>query len=234
MKSSKKQRIVTGSKLALIAIALAFFFESWPLRIALFAAFTLASLELYYPISLGLIFKPPKITPWVILITASSAVIVILFPPSLYQIILCFIAAFSYDIGAYFIGSKYGRTLFTKSPPFHKISPSKTYEGYIGGLLSSLIITSLYVFLCFAFLKIQPASSTKIICIFGGLVATIGDLLGSAAKRELALKDSGDFLKFRPYFSKLEDIMLGHGGYLDRLDSLSLVFLVFFILHLLV
>ena len=72
--------------------------------------------------------------------------------------------------------------------------------------------------------------------LVSGLAAAIGDLLGSATKRQLMIKDSGDELKLLPVFSVLEFPLTlkkpleGMGGYLDRLDSISLGILLFAII----
>ena len=65
----------------------------------------------------------------------------------------------------------------------------------------------------------------------GGVVAEIGDLIGSATKRQLGIKDSGDGLCHLPVFRIIEYPLRGHGGYLDRLDSVSLGILFFSLLN---
>ena len=106
------------------------------------------------------------------------------------------------DTMAYLVGSFIGKT------PFSKISPKKTWEGTIGGaLLCVLIIGMLGYFLPIAqSLAVVHWIAISIICaIFG----TLGDLLESKIKRTANIKDSGTF-------------MPGHGGFLDRFDSLLL------------
>ena len=99
-----------------------------------------------------------------------------------------------YDISAYIIGSKFGRNYIVS-----KISPKKTLEGLIGGVLAS----ALYGLLMNFYFEIKFA---VLIFIFGALLAFAGDLLISYFKRQSGVKDTGDILP-------------GHGGILDRIDS---------------
>ena len=99
-----------------------------------------------------------------------------------------------YDISAYIIGSKFGRNYIV-----NKISPKKTLEGLIGGVLASV----LYGLLMNFYFDIKFA---VLIFIFGALLAFAGDLLISYFKRQSGVKDTGDILP-------------GHGGILDRIDS---------------
>ena len=101
------------------------------------------------------------------------------------------------DIGSYFIGKSFGKRAL--SP----ISPSKTIEGLIGGIICSISVATFFAFL----LNWQ---NPFLIGIFYGilvsLMALVGDLIESMMKRDAKIKDSGTFLP-------------GHGGILDRIDS---------------
>ena len=99
-----------------------------------------------------------------------------------------------YDISAYIIGSKFGRNYIVS-----KISPKKTLEGLIGGVL----VSALYGLIINFYFDIKFA---VIIFIFGAFLAFAGDLLISYFKRQSGVKDTGDILP-------------GHGGILDRIDS---------------
>ncbi|MXV49798.1 phosphatidate cytidylyltransferase [Pedobacter sp. HMF7647] len=106
----------------------------------------------------------------------------------------------SSDTGAYLFGVKLG-----KNKLFERHSPKKTWEGFFGGLLTSLVVAfilSLY-FKELAF--VHWAVVSVIIVVFG----TIGDLTESMLKRSMNIKDSGSILP-------------GHGGLLDRFDGLFL------------
>ncbi len=101
------------------------------------------------------------------------------------------------DIGAYFVGSQLGRTSLHK-----RLSPNKTVEGLIGGIVSSFIIVVAYSFFFRDMSVLRILSFGLVIPISG----TMGDLLVSAYKRRALVKDSGK-------------IIPGHGGVLDRIDA---------------
>jgi phosphatidate cytidylyltransferase len=102
------------------------------------------------------------------------------------------------DTGAYFAG-----TLFGKRKLFERISPKKSWEGFIGGAVLALV----FVFGLSQYLHSlsqQQWFIVGVIIIIGG---TFGDLIESLLKRSIEIKDSGDTLP-------------GHGGFLDRFDGL--------------
>ncbi len=109
-----------------------------------------------------------------------------------------FFIVWTYDSMAYFIGSTLGRHKIHE-----KISPKKTWEGFIGGAIFGLIMGVINAVL-FERLSLE---SWLVIAVIIVLFGTLGDLFESKIKRELNVKDSGT-------------IMPGHGGFLDRFDSL--------------
>jgi phosphatidate cytidylyltransferase len=118
-----------------------------------------------------------------------------------YQVILgTFFIIWIHDIGAYFVGYRYGKTKL-----FERISPKKSWEGGLGGLLCTAGMIGLHsVYL--TDLSWQQWS------VIGGIVViigTYGDLVESMLKRSLLVKDSSGALP-------------GHGGFLDRFDNLLL------------
>ena len=101
------------------------------------------------------------------------------------------------DIGSYFIGKSFGKKGL--SP----ISPSKTLEGLMGGIICSISVATFFAFL----LNWQnPLLIGILYGILISLMALVGDLIESMMKRDAKIKDSGTFLP-------------GHGGILDRIDS---------------
>jgi phosphatidate cytidylyltransferase len=117
------------------------------------------------------------------------------------------------DSGAYLFGKLFGKH---KLAP--KVSPGKTWEGLIGGLLTSALIS--WLFGRYVPLNVVPA--TLLMCsVIAALASVLGDLTESMFKREAGIKDSGSLIP-------------GHGGILDRIDSLTAAVPVFACLMLLV
>ena len=103
------------------------------------------------------------------------------------------------DTFAYFVGKRFGRTKLAPA-----ISPKKTWEGAAGGLLGAVVgaIAAVYVF-CLPLAIWQAV----LLGLVGGVVGPLGDLSESLMKRQLGIKDAGTLIP-------------GHGGILDRADSL--------------
>ncbi|NJP36319.1 phosphatidate cytidylyltransferase [Alkalicoccus luteus] len=116
------------------------------------------------------------------------------------------------DSGAYFAGRAFGRTKL-----WPEISPKKTIEGSLGGIALALTAGMIYYY----FIPVYPNVWTAVAGIL--VVSTagqLGDLVESAFKRHYAVKDSGQVLP-------------GHGGILDRFDSLIFVMPVLYLFNLL-
>ncbi|MGZ9735910.1 phosphatidate cytidylyltransferase [Flavobacterium sp. GNP002] len=131
-------------------------------------------------------------------------------------IIGLFILIWTNDTFAYIVGKSIGRTKL-----FEKISPKKTIEGFLGGILFAILagyLISKY------YIKANPEFSDRSILIWTsiavivGIAGTIGDLIESKFKRIAGVKDSGN-------------IMPGHGGILDRLDSVIFVAPIIFLFY---
>jgi phosphatidate cytidylyltransferase len=118
----------------------------------------------------------------------------------LYWLLSALFLTWANDTGAYFVGRKWG-----KHKPWPHLSPKKTVEGAIGGLFFS-IVTSLLIA---RYLAVLPLTAVLFAFIVG-VVAQFGDLVESGLKRQAGVKDSGSLIP-------------GHGGILDRFDSLILV-----------
>jgi len=115
-------------------------------------------------------------------------------------------AAFLSDTGAFFAGRFFGRH---KLAPL--ISPNKTVEGAVGGLLGGIVGMLIFGALCRLFLKLTPPWAAMAAWgVIGSIFGQIGDLSFSAIKREYDIKDFGKLLP-------------GHGGVLDRFDSVLFV-----------
>lgn len=130
-------------------------------------------------------------------------------------VLMGFVAIWANDTGAYLVGSTLGRHKL-----FPSVSPNKSWEGFYGGVVASSVVCYLFVqfgnvpYIC----PIQAVGIGLLISLF----ATWGDLFESLLKRQAGVKDSGNILP-------------GHGGILDRIDSvlfvMPMLWLVFTVLE---
>lgn len=114
-------------------------------------------------------------------------------------VFLAFVTAWSCDTGAYFVGSWWGR-----HPLLPRISQKKTREGAAGGILFAIIGVLIARATFAGYLEVWQA---VLIAVLGGAAGIVGDLVESMLKRDAAVKDASQAIP-------------GHGGVLDRFDSL--------------
>lgn len=110
------------------------------------------------------------------------------------------------DIGAYLIGRQIGRR---KLLP--RVSPNKTIEGFIGGILSAVAIALIFLIFDKSLLVGYSLGMMLLLVVIFSIFSQFGDLVESAIKRHFGVKDSGK-------------IIPGHGGILDRFDGMIFVF----------
>ncbi|WP_288623413.1 phosphatidate cytidylyltransferase [uncultured Streptococcus sp.] len=110
------------------------------------------------------------------------------------------------DIGAYMIGRRFGRR---KLLP--KVSPNKTIEGSLGGIVCAVIVALIFMLVDKAVYTPHNLFATLIYVVLFSVFGQFGDLVESAIKRHFGVKDSGKLIP-------------GHGGILDRFDSMIFVF----------
>ena len=123
----------------------------------------------------------------------------------IWYILLVLIIPWMSDTGAYFVGSLIGKH---KMAPV--ISPKKTWEGFVGGWLVSMGCAALYAVLCSALvIEINVLTAVLLAFVLSPL-SVCGDLLASYIKRSSNIKDYGN-------------LMPGHGGVMDRFDSVILI-----------
>ena len=124
-----------------------------------------------------------------------------------YMLLALFILLWVNDSGAYIVGSLTAKLPKGNHKMFPRVSPAKSWEGLIGGVVFSLLAG--YVFYRVGWTAELGLANSLWFAAFGSVFGTLGDLMESLLKRTLGVKDSGKF-------------MPGHGGVLDRFDSLML------------
>lgn len=127
------------------------------------------------------------------------------------KVLLILFMIWATDSGAYFVGRAIGKNKLWPS-----ISPNKTIEGAVGGIVSSVIVGVTFTLIN----PILSIGATLLIAVVVGVVGQLGDLMQSAYKRHYDVKDSGKLLP-------------GHGGILDRFDSMIAVFAMVWVFNLL-
>lgn len=129
-----------------------------------------------------------------------------------YYLWMIFIIAFSTDTAAYFIGRAIGKTKLTP-----KISPKKTIAGAVGGMMAAALCTMIYGAILGKFFGfVLPWYLYLILGALASIAGQCGDLTASMIKRRVNIKDFGHILP-------------GHGGILDRFDSILFIIPLIFI-----
>lgn len=120
------------------------------------------------------------------------------------MLLLALVIIWTADIGAYFVGKRFGRV---KLAP--RISPGKTWEGVFGGLAAVVFVAVALGWLTARYYQVDISMAAFVpLCIAVATLSVVGDLTVSMFKRHAGLKDSGR-------------IFPGHGGVLDRIDSVT-------------
>ena len=122
------------------------------------------------------------------------------------KVLLALFIVWATDSGAYLVGRRYG--VHRLAP---HVSPNKTVEGSLGGIVSAVLVT--FIFMLFDKNVAAPhhLPIMLLFAVFFSIAGQFGDLVESAIKRHFGVKDSGKFIP-------------GHGGVLDRFDSMLFVF----------
>ena len=131
-------------------------------------------------------------------------------------LLLLFLIVWASDSGAYFFGRTFGNYKLCQN-----VSPAKTTEGAIGGVLLSLLAVNLYLYFVYHPASISQYYYFSILSIAVSFASIAGDLFESAIKRTANVKDSGYLLP-------------GHGGIFDRIDSLTAAAPFFFLIFIVI
>lgn len=204
---SRVQRLVYVGLMAIILAVLHLFYAGIPVELIL--SFTL----LGWLVALFWVVKYPRAAGWGERWQRALVGFVVLIPSWIsfvglkgldngeMLILLLFLLVWGADVGAYFSGKNFGRVKLAPD-----VSPGKTREGLYGGLLACVVIA-----LCFALYSGFGVFEILLLVILAtatGLISVLGDLFESMLKRHRGIKDSSQLLP-------------GHGGVLDRIDSLT-------------
>ena len=125
-------------------------------------------------------------------------------PQGMYYVWLIFLSSWGADTSAYCVGMLIGKHKMTP-----KLSPKKSVEGAVGGVVGSMLLTVLYAKVFEEGLQMTDGQLLPLALIIGlcALISMVGDLTASAIKRNYDIKDYGTLIP-------------GHGGILDRFDSM--------------
>lgn len=122
------------------------------------------------------------------------------------KVLLALFIVWATDSGAYLVGRRYG---VRRLAP--RVSPNKTVEGSLGGIASAVLVTFIFMLLDRNIAAPHHMFVMLLFTVFFSIAGQFGDLVESGIKRHFGVKDSGKFIP-------------GHGGVLDRFDSMLFVF----------
>jgi len=211
-----RTRLVTKPRLVIYSMGMAFAIAIWSFYGAIHAYFVLMMLAYFLLMfsemmmdhvkmrfeMLSMCFVGGLVVPYLM----SSVVRILAMNTGRYVILIPFFVACFCDAGAYFIGVKFGRH---KLAPV--VSPNKTIEGALGGLATGVLSMLLYAVILDWPLKFDVNYGAAILYgVLGCLAGELGDLCFSVIKRQTGIKDYGNLIP-------------GHGGVLDRFDSILAV-----------
>ncbi|MBQ3192316.1 MAG: phosphatidate cytidylyltransferase [Oscillospiraceae bacterium] len=211
-----RTRLVTKPRLVVYCCTMAFAIAVWSFYEAIHAYFVLMVLAFFLLMfsemmmdhvkmrfeTLAMCFVGGLVVPYLM----SSVLRILTMSIGRYVILIPFVVACICDAGAYFVGVKFGRH---KLAPV--VSPNKTIEGALGGVASAMVAMLVYTFILDVPLKFDVNYGAAIVYgLLGSVVGELGDLCFSVIKRQTGIKDYGNLVP-------------GHGGVLDRFDSIMAV-----------
>ena len=211
-----RTRLVTNPRLIIYCAVMAFAIAIWSYYEAVYAVFVLMVLAFFLLLfsemlrdhvkirfeSLAMCFVGGLVVPYLM----SSLIRILTMSIGRYVILIPFFIACVCDAGAYLIGVNFGKH---KLAPV--VSPNKTIEGALGGLASGMAAMLIYAVILDVFLKFDVSYGIAVVYgLLGGLLGELGDLCFSVIKRQTGIKDYGNLIP-------------GHGGVLDRFDSILAV-----------
>ena len=211
-----RTKLVTKPRLVIYCAVMAFAIAIWSFYEAVHAYFVLMMLAYFLLMfsemmqdhvkmrfeTLSMCFVGGLVVPYLM----SAVVRILAMSTGRYVILIPFLIACVCDAGAYFVGVKFGKH---KLAPV--VSPNKTIEGALGGLAAGIAAMLVHTFILDVPLKFDVSYGAAIVYgVLGCLVGELGDLCFSVLKRQTGIKDYGNLIP-------------GHGGVLDRFDSILAV-----------
>ena len=208
--------LVRDIRLVGVSALMALFIGLWSSGQREWSAF-LVALWLYFLAMFGMmIASHAKLRFEMVCISAVAGIVVPLLLSALtriltlengrFYILIPLLLCFGTDSAAYFVGCAIGRH---KMAPI--ISPKKSWEGAIGGVLGGILLMMLYTVILNLGFKFEVNYAAAVLYgVLGAVICVLGDLTFSVIKRQTGIKDYGNLLP-------------GHGGILDRFDSMTLV-----------
>lgn len=140
-----------------------------------------------------------------VMVALPFALMCVILAANPYLLLALFITIWVNDTGAYLVGSSTAKLPNGNHKMFPRVSPNKSWEGLIGGIVFALICGYIWFRVGWISSLMGGMAFALVVSVFG----TLGDLMESLMKRTIGVKDSGKFLP-------------GHGGVLDRFDSILL------------
>lgn len=223
---SLKQEIIDTVLILICYIVTAFIGGGWPFRVLLSAGYVMALIEIYTSAycRLRLDEKPSCFAIACTTLTLVAALVLLWTCPLSTGNYLYWIGIVT---AADAFGLFFGRFFGEDKPFFSRdISPNKTNAGYLGEMIGSIMVGMIIA----AYFEFPATPSTMCFLFFGFIACAIGDLIASAAKRELGIKHSSDDLLDKPILGKIESLVRSRHGFLDCLDSASFSFIFYIIL----
>ena len=213
MSKNFQVRLLCGLGLFIVAVVTMYIFDGIPFKILAILFALIAAIELFS------FLEKKKTVKNVILLFCELAFLVggsiFVINITTLQIWLLIFGVCGYDIFAYLCGNAFGGKVIKHHRPFPYISKNKTWEGTVMGVIISICLVGVVLYL---------TNSNQYWFLLCGPLAMIGDLFESYMKRQFKVKDSNELVIKNPFFDKLEFIVgekEGHGGFLDRCDSIA-------------
>ena len=214
----KREICDTIAIIAVVGSAI-FFMGAWPIRILLVFSFVMSAIEIYvtskrkdiecYPTKAAEFFT---LHMYAILVVACASVLAI--PLNQKYYVLTLGLALSSDAAGLICGRIFGY----RQPAFsRRISPNKTWAGYIGSFLATTALGALGIIV----MQLGWSWRNIVLVVLASTICGFGDLIGSGTKRELGIKHSSDYILDMPVLRQLEVLMRSRHGYLDCVDSVS-------------